>query len=106
MNGKKANNSKVRYLEDDMTAACVWNGGVFAPDHDTLNHCDISIIRAGAAIATRRAAELGLLSDDELASTRYMADKLRAEEEARRTKLAEEEAKLRAELEALDGEDE
>lgn len=95
--------AKERYIEDEMVAACVRHGATFAPEHQTMSRCDVSVVVAGAALAVKRAAALGLLTDDELARTRFQADKLRAEEAARRKALADEEVRLRAELAELEG---
>ena len=101
------NQGKRAFLEDQLAAACARNGAVFAPEYVSQNQCDVSTVVAGAALAVKKAATLGLLTEEELSGTRDQADKLRDEEEARRKALAEEEARLRAELadiEAKEGE--
>ena len=96
--GTTANQGKRVFLEDQLAAACARNGAVFAPEYQTMNPCDVSILVAGAALVVVKAAALGLLTEEELSGTRYQAEKLRVEEEARRKALDEEEARLRAEL--------
>lgn len=106
MNAKgKSNQGGRTFLEDRLAAACVMNGATFATEYQTMNYCDISVVTMGAALAVKKAAALGLLTDEELSETRYQADRLRAEEEARRKALAEEEARLRAELADFDEND-